>query len=126
MFILSLFLFLCRCILLIVLFAQYLRETSLPVPVYSRKKGLTSTRVQIFKMFPVNKEKTQTKQSDRQSDSQSDNHTISQSDRVTDSQSVRQTISQTVSQTISHSVGQSVTQRVRQSDNQSVRQLVIN
>ncbi|XP_038563616.1 solute carrier family 23 member 1 isoform X2 [Micropterus salmoides] len=41
------------CIFLIVLFAQYLRSTSLPVPVYSRKKGLTSTRVQIFKMFPI-------------------------------------------------------------------------
>lgn len=48
---------LCRCILLIVLFAQYLRATSLPVPVYSRKKGLRATRVQIFKMFPVNKDK---------------------------------------------------------------------
>ncbi|RVE63449.1 hypothetical protein OJAV_G00136390 [Oryzias javanicus] len=42
-----------RCILLIVLFAQYLRTTSIPVPSYSRKKGLTSTRVQIFKMFPI-------------------------------------------------------------------------
>ncbi|KAL7390789.1 hypothetical protein ABVT39_027941 [Epinephelus coioides] len=41
------------CILLIVLFAQYLRATSLPVPVYSREKGLTSTKVQIFKMFPI-------------------------------------------------------------------------
>ncbi|XP_072230582.1 solute carrier family 23 member 1 [Leuresthes tenuis] len=41
------------CILLIVLFAQYLRTTSLPVPVYSRSKGLTSTKVQIFKMFPI-------------------------------------------------------------------------
>ncbi|KAG7516755.1 solute carrier family 23 member 1 [Solea senegalensis] len=41
------------CILLILLFAQYLRSTSLPVPVYSRTKGLTSTRVQIFKMFPI-------------------------------------------------------------------------
>ncbi|XP_044077420.1 solute carrier family 23 member 1 isoform X3 [Siniperca chuatsi] len=41
------------CIFLIILFAQYLRATSLPVPVYSRKKGLTSTRVQIFKMFPI-------------------------------------------------------------------------
>ncbi|XP_062288606.1 solute carrier family 23 member 1 [Scomber scombrus] len=41
------------CILLIVLFAQYLRTTSLPVPVYSKKKGLTSTRIQIFKMFPI-------------------------------------------------------------------------
>uniref|UniRef100_A0A4W6E2U0 Solute carrier family 23 member 1 n=1 Tax=Lates calcarifer TaxID=8187 RepID=A0A4W6E2U0_LATCA len=46
-------LFTCQCILLIVLFAQYLRATSLPVPVYSRKKGLRSTRVQIFKMFPI-------------------------------------------------------------------------
>lgn len=43
-----------RCIFLIVLFAQYLRETSIPVPYYSRKNGLTSTRVQIFKIFPVN------------------------------------------------------------------------
>ncbi|CAN9501232.1 unnamed protein product [Ophioblennius macclurei] len=41
------------CILLIVLFAQYLRTTSLRIPFYSRKKGLTSTRVQIFKMFPI-------------------------------------------------------------------------
>uniref|UniRef100_A0AAQ4RPG9 Solute carrier family 23 member 1 n=1 Tax=Gasterosteus aculeatus aculeatus TaxID=481459 RepID=A0AAQ4RPG9_GASAC len=41
------------CIFLIVLFAQYLRETSLPVPVYTRKKGLTSTSVQLFKMFPI-------------------------------------------------------------------------
>ncbi|XP_047234399.1 solute carrier family 23 member 1 [Girardinichthys multiradiatus] len=41
------------CMLLIVLFAQYLRSTSLPIPVYSRTKGLTSTRVQIFKLFPI-------------------------------------------------------------------------
>uniref|UniRef100_A0A3Q2Q8C5 Solute carrier family 23 member 1 n=1 Tax=Fundulus heteroclitus TaxID=8078 RepID=A0A3Q2Q8C5_FUNHE len=41
------------CMLLIVLFAQYLRTTSFPVPVYSRSKGLTTTRVQIFKMFPI-------------------------------------------------------------------------
>ncbi|XP_034033438.1 solute carrier family 23 member 1 [Thalassophryne amazonica] len=41
------------CMLLIVLFAQYLRSTSVPVPFCSRKKGLTSTRVQIFKMFPI-------------------------------------------------------------------------
>uniref|UniRef100_A0A3P9MAR1 Solute carrier family 23 member 1 n=2 Tax=Oryzias latipes TaxID=8090 RepID=A0A3P9MAR1_ORYLA len=41
------------CILCIVLFAQYLRTTSIPVPFYSRKKGLTSTKVQIFKMFPI-------------------------------------------------------------------------
>ncbi|XP_068596737.1 solute carrier family 23 member 1-like [Brachionichthys hirsutus] len=41
------------CIFLIVLFGQYLKETSLPVPTYSREKGLTSTRIQIFKMFSV-------------------------------------------------------------------------
>uniref|UniRef100_A0A672H9I9 Solute carrier family 23 member 1 n=1 Tax=Salarias fasciatus TaxID=181472 RepID=A0A672H9I9_SALFA len=41
------------CILLIVLFAQYLRTTSLRIPFYSRGKGLTFTRVQVFKMFPV-------------------------------------------------------------------------
>uniref|UniRef100_A0A3Q3X3K6 Uncharacterized protein n=1 Tax=Mola mola TaxID=94237 RepID=A0A3Q3X3K6_MOLML len=41
------------CILLILLFAQYLRETSLPVPVCSNTKGLTFTRVQIFKLFPI-------------------------------------------------------------------------
>ncbi|TKS83459.1 Solute carrier family 23 member 1 [Collichthys lucidus] len=54
------------CILLIVLFAQYLRSTSLPVPFYSRKRGLTSTRVQIFKMFPVNKQKHTHKQKTHQ------------------------------------------------------------
>ncbi|XP_061746462.1 solute carrier family 23 member 1-like isoform X1 [Nerophis ophidion] len=41
------------CILLIVLFAQYLRETSLSVPVYSKKKGLRFTKVYVFKMFPI-------------------------------------------------------------------------
>ncbi|XP_055004460.1 solute carrier family 23 member 1 [Boleophthalmus pectinirostris] len=41
------------CILLILLFAQYLRSISLPVPVYSPKRGLSSTRVHIFKMFPI-------------------------------------------------------------------------
>uniref|UniRef100_A0A7N9AS82 Solute carrier family 23 member 1 n=1 Tax=Mastacembelus armatus TaxID=205130 RepID=A0A7N9AS82_9TELE len=41
------------CIILIMLFAQYLRATSLPVPVYSRNKGLMFIRVQIFKMFPI-------------------------------------------------------------------------
>lgn len=41
------------CIFLIVLFAQYLRETSVPFPVYKRKRGLTFTRVHIFKMFPI-------------------------------------------------------------------------
>ncbi|KAM3869017.1 solute carrier family 23 member 1 [Diretmus argenteus] len=41
------------CIFLIVLFAQYLRATPFPVPAYSRKRGLTTIRVQIFKMFPI-------------------------------------------------------------------------
>nr|XP_057942593.1 solute carrier family 23 member 1 [Doryrhamphus excisus] len=41
------------CILLIVLFAQYLRTTSLPVPVYSKTKGVKFTRVHVFKMFPI-------------------------------------------------------------------------
>ncbi|XP_034091952.1 solute carrier family 23 member 1 [Gymnodraco acuticeps] len=41
------------CILLIVLFCQYLRTTSLPLPVWSRKRGLSSTRVQVFRMFPI-------------------------------------------------------------------------
>lgn len=50
-----------RCIFLIVLFAQYLRETSVPVAFYSREKGLTSTRVQIFKMFPVRIMTTETR-----------------------------------------------------------------
>ncbi|XP_061558607.1 solute carrier family 23 member 1 isoform X5 [Phycodurus eques] len=41
------------CILLIVLFAQYLRTTSLPVPVCTGKKGLSLSRVHVFKMFPI-------------------------------------------------------------------------
>ncbi|XP_077596562.1 solute carrier family 23 member 1 isoform X2 [Stigmatopora nigra] len=41
------------CILLIVLFAQYLRTTSLPFPVYSRKRGLRLSRLHVFKMFPI-------------------------------------------------------------------------
>ncbi|XP_077448687.1 solute carrier family 23 member 1 isoform X1 [Stigmatopora argus] len=41
------------CILLIVLFAQYLRTTSLPFPVYSRKRGLRFSRLHVFKMFPI-------------------------------------------------------------------------
>ncbi|KPP73653.1 hypothetical protein Z043_107241 [Scleropages formosus] len=41
------------CIFLIVAFAQYLRNWSLPIPIYSRQKGCTTTKVQIFKMFPV-------------------------------------------------------------------------
>nr|XP_020446500.1 solute carrier family 23 member 1 [Monopterus albus] len=41
------------CIMLIMLFAQYLRTTSVPLPAYSKNKGLAFTRVQIFKMFPI-------------------------------------------------------------------------
>ncbi|KAI4789272.1 hypothetical protein KUCAC02_035350, partial [Chaenocephalus aceratus] len=41
------------CILLIVLFCQYLRTTSVPLPVWSRETGLSSTRVQVFRMFPI-------------------------------------------------------------------------
>ncbi|KAM8834965.1 solute carrier family 23 member 1 [Synchiropus picturatus] len=41
------------CIFLIVLFAQYLRSTSIPFPVYRKNKGLTTTRVQVFKLFPI-------------------------------------------------------------------------
>ncbi|XP_057676276.1 solute carrier family 23 member 1 isoform X2 [Corythoichthys intestinalis] len=41
------------CILLIVLFAQYLRTTSLPFPVYSRTRGLRFSRIHVFKMFPI-------------------------------------------------------------------------
>uniref|UniRef100_A0AAY4ALR4 Solute carrier family 23 member 1 n=1 Tax=Denticeps clupeoides TaxID=299321 RepID=A0AAY4ALR4_9TELE len=41
------------CIFLIVLFAQYLRNWPLPVPVYKRGKGCTTSKVQIFKMFPI-------------------------------------------------------------------------
>ncbi|KAM4620449.1 solute carrier family 23 member 1 [Polymixia lowei] len=41
------------CILLIVLFAQYLRDVSLPVPSYNRKRGFTMTKIHLFKMFPI-------------------------------------------------------------------------
>ncbi|KAJ7997308.1 hypothetical protein DPEC_G00227620 [Dallia pectoralis] len=41
------------CIFLIVLFAQYLRNWSMPLPTYNRKKGFGTARVQIFKMFPI-------------------------------------------------------------------------
>ncbi|XP_072315787.1 solute carrier family 23 member 1 [Eucyclogobius newberryi] len=42
------------CILLILLFAQYLRSISLPLPFYnSKKKGVSYTRVHVFKMFPI-------------------------------------------------------------------------
>ncbi|XP_072562422.1 solute carrier family 23 member 1 [Paramormyrops kingsleyae] len=41
------------CIFLIVAFAQYLRNWSLPIPIYTRRKGCTTAKVQIFKMFPI-------------------------------------------------------------------------
>ncbi|XP_048086185.1 solute carrier family 23 member 1 isoform X1 [Alosa alosa] len=41
------------CIFLIVLFAQYWRNWSIPIPTYSREKGCTTTKFQIFKMFPI-------------------------------------------------------------------------
>ncbi|XP_066572480.1 solute carrier family 23 member 1 isoform X2 [Amia ocellicauda] len=40
-------------IFLIVLFAQYLRNTQFPVPAYDREKGCTIVKIQIFKMFPI-------------------------------------------------------------------------
>ncbi|KAL0994686.1 hypothetical protein UPYG_G00125810 [Umbra pygmaea] len=41
------------CIFLIVLFAQYLRNWAVPLPTFNRKNGCSTTRVQIFKMFPI-------------------------------------------------------------------------
>ena len=36
-----------------VLFSQYMCELEVPMPTYSRTKGITTTRVKIFKLFPV-------------------------------------------------------------------------
>ncbi|CAL8268608.1 unnamed protein product [Merluccius merluccius] len=41
------------CILLIILFAQYLRDFSLPVPTYHRGRGFGRSRIHLFKMFPI-------------------------------------------------------------------------
>ncbi|XP_062309654.1 solute carrier family 23 member 1 isoform X1 [Osmerus eperlanus] len=41
------------CIFLIVLFSQYLRNWPLPLPTYTRKRGFSTTKVHIFKMFPI-------------------------------------------------------------------------
>lgn len=38
---------------LMVLFSQYLREVGIPLPTYSRAKGLASARLYVFKLFPV-------------------------------------------------------------------------
>ncbi|XP_061105331.1 solute carrier family 23 member 1 [Conger conger] len=41
------------CVFLIVLFAQYLRNWAVSLPTYNRQEGCTTTKVQIFKMFPI-------------------------------------------------------------------------
>ncbi|KAK7146262.1 hypothetical protein R3I93_013871 [Phoxinus phoxinus] len=40
-------------IFLVLLFSQYARNIQLPLPVYKSKKGWTSYRFQLFKMFPI-------------------------------------------------------------------------
>ncbi|KAM6965677.1 solute carrier family 23 member 2 [Aplochiton taeniatus] len=40
-------------IFLVLLFSQYARNVQLPLPIYKAKKGWTSYRLQIFKMFPI-------------------------------------------------------------------------
>ncbi|KAG5834220.1 hypothetical protein ANANG_G00259260 [Anguilla anguilla] len=40
-------------IFLVLLFSQYARNVQLPLPVYKSKKGWTSYRLQLFKMFPI-------------------------------------------------------------------------
>ncbi|KAJ8396930.1 hypothetical protein AAFF_G00012530 [Aldrovandia affinis] len=40
-------------IFLVLLFSQYARNVQLPLPVYRAKKGWTSYRLQLFKMFPL-------------------------------------------------------------------------
>ncbi|KAG9335494.1 hypothetical protein JZ751_004624 [Albula glossodonta] len=40
-------------IFLVLLFSQYARNVQLPLPVYRAKKGWTSYRLQLFKMFPI-------------------------------------------------------------------------
>lgn len=42
-----------RTIFLVLLFSQYARNVHFPLPVYKAKKGWTSYRLQVFKMFPV-------------------------------------------------------------------------
>ncbi|KAJ3588660.1 hypothetical protein NHX12_009514 [Muraenolepis orangiensis] len=41
------------CMFLIILFAQYLRDFSIPVPSYSRGHGFRRSRIHLFKMFPA-------------------------------------------------------------------------
>uniref|UniRef100_A0A8C9U6M8 Solute carrier family 23 member 2 n=1 Tax=Scleropages formosus TaxID=113540 RepID=A0A8C9U6M8_SCLFO len=40
-------------IFLVLLFSQYARNVQLPLPVYKAKKGWSSYRLQLFKMFPI-------------------------------------------------------------------------
>ncbi|XP_077080625.1 solute carrier family 23 member 2 isoform X2 [Siphateles boraxobius] len=40
-------------IFLVLLFSQYARNIQLPLPIYKSKKGWTSYRFQLFKMFPI-------------------------------------------------------------------------
>ncbi|KAL4635980.1 solute carrier family 23 member 2-like [Arapaima gigas] len=40
-------------IFLVLLFSQYARNVQLPLPIYKSKKGWTSYRLQLFKMFPI-------------------------------------------------------------------------
>lgn len=47
------FYLICRTIFLVLLFSQYARNVQFPLPVYKAKKGWTSYRLQVFKMFPV-------------------------------------------------------------------------
>lgn len=44
-----------RTIFLVLLFSQYARNVHFPLPIYKAKKGWTSYRLQVFKMFPVSK-----------------------------------------------------------------------
>lgn len=54
---------LCRTIFLVLLFSQYARNVQLPLPVYKAKKGWTSYRLQLFKMFPVSTRSNESDQS---------------------------------------------------------------
>uniref|UniRef100_H3DH22 Solute carrier family 23 member 2 n=1 Tax=Tetraodon nigroviridis TaxID=99883 RepID=H3DH22_TETNG len=40
-------------IFLVLLFSQYARNVQFPLPIYKAKKGWTSYRLQVFKMFPI-------------------------------------------------------------------------
>ncbi|CAG0907554.1 unnamed protein product, partial [Darwinula stevensoni] len=40
-------------IALIILFSQYMKKVSLPVPVYSKSKGFNFAWIAVFELFPV-------------------------------------------------------------------------